>query len=262
MAELTVLGSSGAWPEAGRACSAFLVRDGGARIVLDLGYGVLPRLLALCPDGEVDAVVITHEHPDHCVDVSGLARVRHYHAAGRPRVPLYCTAGVLDVLRAAEPTIDPESVFDVHVVHGRDSWRVGEHVEITTVPVPHHVPAVGVRLSGPSATIAYTGDSGPADALVELGADADLFVMEATLTEPDPGEVPRLLTAGQAAELAERAGAATLMLTHFWPGADRETAVREARAVFSGDVLAAEEGHTLTLRRPVQPQSSLRLDGT
>ncbi|TLW93869.1 MBL fold metallo-hydrolase [Saccharomonospora piscinae] len=250
MGELTVLGSSGAWPEAGRACSGFLFRDGGTRIVLDLGYGTVSRLLEHCPDGAVDAVVITHEHPDHCADLSALARVRHYRAAGEPRVPLYCPPGVLDVLTAAEPTIDPSAVFDVCPLDGRATWRIGERIadriDALAVPVPHHVPAVGVRLHGPSATVAYTGDTGPSDVLTELGAGADLFVAEATLTDPEAPPA-RLLTAEQAAGAARAAGASRLLLTHFWPGADRADAVRRARAVFGGPVLAAHEGLVLTV---------------
>src|SRR5688500_14895674 len=65
MREVTVLGSCGAFPELGRACSGFAVDWDGYRLVLDLGYATLPRLLRHWPDGAVDAVVITHEHPDH-----------------------------------------------------------------------------------------------------------------------------------------------------------------------------------------------------
>ena len=78
-ARLVVLGSCGGWPEPGRACSGFVLEYAGARIVLDLGYGTLPRLLALlgssAADG-VDAVIVTHAHPDHMVDLHGLLRAR------------------------------------------------------------------------------------------------------------------------------------------------------------------------------------------
>ena len=74
---LTVLGSCGAYPEPGRACSGFAVEEAGYRVVLDLGYGTLPRLLEQWPDGP-HAVVITHEHPDHCADLHGLFRMQHY----------------------------------------------------------------------------------------------------------------------------------------------------------------------------------------
>jgi ribonuclease BN (tRNA processing enzyme) len=78
MRQVTVLGSCGAFPEPDRACSGFAVDWDGYRLALDLGYATLPRLLAHWPDGVLDAVAITHEHPDHCIDLHGLFRMRFY----------------------------------------------------------------------------------------------------------------------------------------------------------------------------------------
>jgi ribonuclease BN (tRNA processing enzyme) len=119
MRRLTVLGSCGAWPEAARACSGFLVEYDGFRLVLDLGYATLPRLLARCPAGEVDAVVVTHGHPDHCVDLQALFRVRYFGAGGAKRIPLYCPPGVVERISALEPSEDPRQVFELHPCPGR-----------------------------------------------------------------------------------------------------------------------------------------------
>ncbi|GAA3392743.1 hypothetical protein GCM10020369_55560 [Cryptosporangium minutisporangium] len=90
----TVLGGCGAFPEPGRACNGFLVQWDGYRLVLDLGYATLARLLTHCPDGAVDAVVLTHEHPDHCIDLHGLFRMHLYGDPGGRTIPLYCPPGV------------------------------------------------------------------------------------------------------------------------------------------------------------------------
>lgn len=243
MSQLVVLGSCGAWPEPDRAASGFLLEHGGFRLVLDLGYATLPRLLAHCPDGAVDAVVVTHEHVDHCVDVSGLFRVLYYAPQRSSLVPLYCTPGVLRRVGQLEPTDRLREVFDVHELPG--SYQVGPF-RLDGVPLPHHVPNCGIRLTAPGLTLA--GDTGPDPALAALGADADLFVMEATLQGEPPDEAPRyLMTAREAGRWASRANAARLLLTHFWPGADRSVSVAEARAEFSGEVLVAEEGRTVRL---------------
>ncbi|WAL65037.1 MBL fold metallo-hydrolase [Amycolatopsis cynarae] len=239
MTRVTVLGSCGAWPEPGRACSGFLVTCNGFRLILDLGYGTASRL-----DGDVDAVIVTHEHPDHCVDVSALGRLRQY-TEGAPKLPLYCPPGVLRVLEALEPRPHPATVFDPHDL--AEPATVGPF-RLESRLLPHHVPNYGVRLSAPGVTIAYTGDGGPSPELAELARDADLFIAEATLQDAPPDTEPRyLMTAGEAADWAARAGARRLLLTHFWPGSDREVPVRQARARFGGEVLAATEGLVLTL---------------
>lgn len=228
---LTVLGSCGAWPEPGRACSGYLLEHNGFRLVLDLGFGTASRL-----DSAVDAVLVTHEHPDHCVDVAALRRRHHF--TGEGTLPLYCPPGVLRVLEALEPQPHPATVFDVHDLAGTDT--VGPF-RLQTWPLPHHAPNFGVRLSAPGVTVAYTGDSGPTPALAELARDADLFVAEATFQEPPSG--PRYLsTAAEAGAAAAQANAKRLLLTHFWPGSDRSVSVAQARAEFDGEVLAAEEG--------------------
>lgn len=240
MRSLTVLGSCGAWPEPGRACAGFLLEYDGFRVVLDLGYAALPRLLEHCPRGEVDAVIVTHQHPDHCVDVSGLARVRYYEAPDEPAVALHCAPGVLDVLRALEPDPDPAEVFDVHDL--ATTTRIGPF-DVLTVELPHYKTNLGVRLTAPGVSVAYTGDSGPSPALRRLAEGTDLFISDATL-QGDASD-RYLMTAAEAAHGAR--GARRLVLTHFWPGSDRAVSVREAQAVFDGEVLAADEGLTVTL---------------
>jgi ribonuclease BN (tRNA processing enzyme) len=201
-----------------------------------MGHGTLPQLLKHCPDGVVDAVVITHEHSDHCVDLNGLLRVRYFSADRGERIPLLCTPGVLNRIDALEPNVSLMDVFDVRALPSRQ--RIGPFA-LESFPLPHHVPNVGVRLEAPGVTVAYTGDTGPDPALAELARDVDLFIAEATLQEPvDP---PHLSTAAEAGEWAARAGAHRLLLTHFWPGTDRATSVAQAREHFDGEVIAAEE---------------------
>lgn len=240
-----MLGGCGAFPEPGRACSGFALEWDGYRLVLDLGYATLPRLLALWPDGAVDAIVVTHEHPDHCVDLHGLFRMRHYGPARLPRLPLYCPAGVLDRLAGLEPDVDLLAVFDHHPLPG--DHRVGPF-ELTGLPLPHYVPNAGVRLRAGATVLAYTGDTGPDPLLADLGRDADLFVVEATDRDGETRRpVRNLMTAAEAGRWARAAGARRLLLTHFWPGNDRAVSVAAASETFGGEVLAAEEGLVVTL---------------
>jgi ribonuclease BN (tRNA processing enzyme) len=237
--KVTVLGSCGAWPEPGRACGGFLVEHDGFRLVLDLGFATLPRLLRYCPGGTVDAVVITHRHSDHCVDLNGLLRVRHHGERTLPRIPLLCPPDVAAVVDGLEPRPRLAELFDLHELPGRHA--VGPF-QVEGIELPHHVPNAGVRLTTPDHTVAYTGDTGPDPRLTELGADADLYIMEATLqVVPEPGEERHLLTAREAGEHAREAGARRLLLTHFWPGIDRDVSLRQAAEAFAGELLAADE---------------------
>ncbi|MFI6843175.1 MBL fold metallo-hydrolase [Kitasatospora sp. NBC_00085] len=245
MRRLTVLGTCGAWPEAGRGASGFLLEYDGFRLVLDLGYATLPRLLEHAPAGDVGAVVVTHEHPDHCADLSALCRARYFAQPRGPRLPLYCPPGVVRRVQAMEPTEDLREVFDVHDLPG--SHRVGPF-GLDAALLPHHVPHAGVRLAARGLTLAYSGDAGPGEALARLAAGADLFIAGATLqgTAPD-GDDPHLMSAATAGAWAARARAERLLLTHFWPGSDRDRSVAEARSTFAGEVLAADEGLVVTL---------------
>jgi ribonuclease BN (tRNA processing enzyme) len=240
MRRVTVLGSCGAFPEPGRACSGFAVDWDGYRLVLDLGYATLPRLLAHWPDGGADAVAITHEHPDHCIDLHGLFRMRFYGRPGRPRLPLYCPPGVLDRLAGLEPDVDLTSVFDWHPLPG--AYHAGPF-ELTGLSLPHFVPNAGIRLQAAEIAVAYSGDTGPDPLLAELGQDAELFIIEAT---DRAGETQRpvrnLMTSAEAGGWARQARARRLMLTHFWPGNNRAAAAAAAAAEFDGEVLVAEEG--------------------
>jgi ribonuclease BN (tRNA processing enzyme) len=250
---LVVLGSCGSWPEPGRACSGFVLEHGGARIVLDLGYGTLPRLLTLlgssAADG-IDAVIVTHAHPDHMLDLHGLLRARWFGRRGAPPIPLHAPEPVLARLTGLEDD-GPEVVrraFDWHPLPA-PSRAVGP-LRLESMLLPHYLPNAGVRLSAPGLTLAYTGDTGPDPALAELGRGADLFIADATDRWQRPGAAPASappgpslnLTAREAGEAAAAAGARRLLLTHFWPDNDRQASRAAAAAAFGGEILLADEG--------------------
>ncbi|TDV41432.1 MBL fold metallo-hydrolase [Actinophytocola oryzae] len=242
--KITVLGSCAAWPEPGRACAGFLVEHAGFRLVMDLGFGTLPRLLSLCPNGAVDAVLITHQHSDHCVDLNGLLRVRHYGERTFDPIPLLCPPGVASLVDGLEPAPRLAELFEVQELPG--TYKIGPF-EVTGMELPHHVPNVGVRLTTTRhRTIAYTGDTGPSPLLAELGRHADLYIMDATLQTQPEGE-RHVLSALEAGYWAREAEARRLLLTHFWPGNDRGVSLRQAASEFNGELLAAEEGLVVDL---------------
>lgn len=250
--QLVVLGSCGAWPEPGRACSGFVLEHDGFRIVLDLGYGTLSRLLDVVGSrtgAGIDAVVITHKHPDHMVDLHGLFRARWFGARGGAPIPLYAPDGVVQRLQGLEEEDQSAilEVFDWHELPGPEPYTVGPW-SLRSWWLPHFVPNAGVQMTAEGLSVAYTGDTGPDPRLRDLAKNVDLFIAEASDrgqqadTPPANAKERKHLSAQDAGQAAQAAGARRLLLTHFWPGNDRESSRSEAAEVFEGEILLAEEG--------------------
>jgi len=253
---LIVLGGCGGWPEGGRACSGFVLEHQGFRVVLDLGYGTLPRLLGLLgsPGGEgVDAVIVTHRHPDHMIDLHGLLRARRFSHPGAPAIPLYAPDGVMERVAGLEENggTPVGRVFDWYRLPAPPAM-VGPF-RLESMLLPHYVPNAGVRLTAAGLTVAYTGDTGPDPALATLGRHADLYIVDATSLDQQPaaagvaGGPPMLLSARGAGQAAHTAGADRLLLTHFWPGNNRRQSQAEAAEKFTGPVLTADEDLVIPL---------------
>ena len=251
-----VLGSCGAWPEAGRACSGYLLEHDDFRVVLDLGYGTLPRLLSILGSSVaegLDAVIVTHKHPDHMVDLHGLFRARWFGRRDAPALPLYAPPGVLEQVAGLEEddSFAVGKVFEWHRLPA-DVLDLGPF-RLHSVDLPHFVANVGIRLSSPTLTVAYTGDTGPCPALADLGRDADLYIVEATdrdqRADTPPGPVGQRmhLSGRDAGEAAVAARARRLLLTHFWPDNDREKTRAAAAAVFVDEIILADEGLEIAL---------------
>jgi ribonuclease BN (tRNA processing enzyme) len=237
---LTVLGGCGAWPEPGQACSGFLLEHDGFTLLIDAGYGTMPRL----PDPlALDAVFISHGHPDHCADLNPLLRARAM-TGGVPALPVYAPAGALDAVLALDRPGMLESAYELRPL--AEAYELGPFT-VRTRMLPHWVPNAGIRLTAGDRTLAYTGDCGPGPGVVDLAKGADLLIAEATHVGALPaGMPPYLSTAAQAGEQAAAAGAGRLLLTHLWPGTDRYDAVADAGA-FPGPVGVATGGAVVEL---------------
>ncbi|GAA4625409.1 MBL fold metallo-hydrolase [Actinoallomurus vinaceus] len=250
--KITVLGGCGAWPTAGAACSGFLVEHDGHRLLLDLGYATVPELLRHVTADQVDAVLISHGHPDHCADLNPLLRARALAAEPAPALPVYALPGALDAVLALDRPGMLDHALALREFSAGDRLSVGPFT-VDTRLLPHWVPNAGMRVAAGGRILAYTGDTGPSPDVVELARDADLLIADATYPEIVPPEDAAFLTsARQAARQAAGAGAARLMLTHLWPGTPPETAREAARKEFAGPITVAANdiGLSLSTSRP------------
>jgi ribonuclease BN (tRNA processing enzyme) len=239
---LTVLGGCGAWPAAGQACSGYLLEHDGFRLLIDPGYAIVPRLLERIDAADVDAVLVSHGHPDHCADLHPLLRARVLRQVPAPALPVHTLPGAVDRVLGLDGPGTLQGASAVVEFAAGDQFDVGPF-QVQTWQLPHWVPNAGVRLAAAGRVLAYTGDTGPSPALVELARGADLFLAEASYPKQVPaGAADYLSSAQRAGEDAARAGASRLLLTHLLPGTAPGLAEDAARAAFAGEVGVARGG--------------------
>jgi ribonuclease BN (tRNA processing enzyme) len=238
---LTVLGACGTYPSAGRACSGYLLEatsgDRRARVWVDTGSGTLANLLRHASLPELDAIWLSHLHVDHSSDLPVAYYALRYGDLdpATPPVPVYGPTGWAERIRAfaSQEAGAIEEAFEVHELHDRERVCLGP-LELTAMATAHSIETYGVRATAAGATIAYSADSGPCDALAELADGADLFLCESAWEQqPALGE-PIHMTPTLAGEWAARAAARRLVLTHLRPGSDLEAARERARAAAGG----------------------------
>jgi ribonuclease BN (tRNA processing enzyme) len=212
--KLTVVGSSPAWPNPGRAHSGYLLEHDGRRLLVDCGPGVLSRLREAEGWPVIEAIAITHTHLDHCGDlVAWLWGQLHVPAAKGAAAPvLWLPPGGHDDLRAMASRFD--EVFSVDEYADRTPFTAGGF-SVTPHAVSHYdQPTFGFRIEANGSVVAYSADTGPTRALTALAADADLFLCEATLDDAEAVGTRGHLTAGEAAAAALVANARRLLLVH------------------------------------------------
>ncbi len=248
---LTVVGCSGSYPGPESPASCYLLEaehdDGSGprtwRVVVDLGSGALGALQRYADPLAIDAVLISHLHADHCLDMCGYHVLRRYHPSGKqPLLPVHGPVGTADRLARGydlEPDPGMREEFDFHV------WDAPVQVgpfHVVPIPVDHPVEAFGMRISVGDVTLGYSGDTGPCAGLDSVAEGVDLFLAEASFRTGDPNPPHLHLTGTDCGEAAARGQVGRLVLTHVPPWFDPAVALAEATAVFDGAIELATAG--------------------
>ena len=243
----TVLGGSGGFPAAGGACSGYLIEHEGFRLLVDPGYAIVPRLLEIVPAERIDAVLVSHGHPDHVADLNPLLRARALRDHPAPRLPTYALPDALGPVLALDQIRALKGTCDVHEFEAGEAFPIGPF-DIVSRPLPHSIPNAGLRISAGAHSITYTGDAAPTDDLVELADGTSLLLAEATYVESVPsGNVGALNSALEVGRQADRAKAGRLILTHLMPGTDREASRAAAARAYAGPIDVAVVGLAVDL---------------
>lgn len=255
--KLTIIGCSGSFAGPTSPASSYLVQaehEGRTwNLVLDMGPGSLGVLQKYIELDAIDAIVISHLHPDHCLDLTGLFVVTKYHPTRGPlpSVPVYgpqdtgarmSRANGVTLSEAADPH-GMDSEFDFRTVRSGRTFTVGPFT-ITPHRVNHPVEAFGFRVEADGKVLTYTGDTDATPALLPLMADADLVLADAAFCEVRDTVRDIHLTGKRAAEAALAAGGVKrLMLTHIPSWNDPQECRAQAAELWPGEVeLAAPEG--------------------
>jgi ribonuclease BN (tRNA processing enzyme) len=235
--ELIVLGASGTYPTRHHACSGYLLREEGFTLWMDAGNGTLAHLQEHVAIDDLDAVYISHTHPDHCADLYPF----YYRMliSGR-RVPFYTPPGARERLATLSGSPDRFAELPIwHELGPGDTTQIGPF-SVRTWEARHSVPTNIARVTAGGRTLTYSGDTAPCDALVEAAEDADLFLCEASWLEPQP-EGPIHSTAEQTGLAGNAARAERLMLTPIWPHLDLAAVRGQASDAYGAAVELAIE---------------------
>jgi len=252
-----VLGCSGSGPGPHSPSSGYLVRAGGRALVCDLGNGTLGALHRYVDPFDLDALLLSHLHPDHCADVASLVVYRRYHPAppyppaGR-RLPVYGPEEVADRLTAQYGASAAErhgedltDVLDFRVVaDGTDIEVAG--CRVLTRRTVHPCESYATRIEHGGRSLVYSGDTGACESLIELARGADVLLCEATWPRLGPhGEAQPEgihLSGQEAGEHAAAAGVGRLLLTHIPVWYDSAVLLAEAKSAYDGPVELVSAG--------------------
>jgi len=245
---LRVLGAAGAAPLDG-ACSAYVVHGERGTVLLDCGPGALERVWRGGLLRAIDAIVLSHMHTDHVLDLVVYAGPVTRQLLDGRRPVLHVPEGgteVLDAIDAAfarqqrRPTRF-EATFDVSEYGAAETIVVGD-LRLTFAPTAHREPCFAARVEEGGSALVYGADGSPSQELEELARGADVLILEATyLDDAAAAAGYGHMTAVQAGELAARAGVRRLVLAHLLPG-PRDALVAAAARAFGGPIDVASEG--------------------
>lgn len=249
---LTVLGRSPASPNPGEACAGYLVESDGSRVLVDIGPGVVAQLLRRHHPDELDAVVVSHMHADHMLDLVTLRYVYPWRARSpeqrlRVVLPPGSADQVLALARGVGNARHFEAAFRLSEHDGSSPIACG-NLSLTPVETIHYIPCWGFRIEAGDRRLAYTADTAPCGGLTDLADDADLLLSEATLRSLDedaePPEQRGHLLPAEAGEAARDGGSRRLMLTHLPVNDDGAWARGPATEAFGSEVEIAEPSRT------------------
>ncbi|MEA5003935.1 MAG: MBL fold metallo-hydrolase [Christensenella sp.] len=232
--QLTILGKYGPYPKAGGATTSCLVECCGKKILLDAGSGSLSRVQEYCSLDDLDMVLLTHLHSDHCADMFVLR-----YAPLKNTLPIYLPATPAhehDTLAACEK-FEPADITEALTLEFPDT-----DLQISFCKTLHPVECYAVKFCSEGKTFVFSGDSRYSEHLTDFCRNADVVMLDSGFLKDDkPKKILPHMTVIEAAQTAKTAGAGKLLLTHINPAYDEAELLCEACEVFQNTTIVQEK---------------------
>ena len=255
-----VLGKSPSWQDAGGACSGYLIEEGDTSLLLDCGNGAFSKLRLYRDYVDIEAVLISHLHADHFLDLIPYSYALTYAPRQQPvpvggypgtdnpaRPRLIAPRGAVELFRRVVGAWGNEDLIEN--AFAIEEYDAGSEIEVGSlrahfIEVPHFTTtyAIDMRSTNGAGRFTYSADCRPDEGLVEIARGTDLFLVEATLPRPERTGIRGHLTPAEAGDHARRAGARRVVLTHISDELDEEWAREEGSRAFGSPVEVAHEG--------------------
>lgn len=252
---LTILGSSCSIPRPGRACSAYLIEDDGRFVLLDFGTGAFSNLRQYIAPDALEAIVISHMHTDHFLDLIPLRYALRYGSRSREnRIPLHLPPGGIDMLERLGESLSRESGDFFHDVYEMQEYDPESVLQIGSSKLrfaltTHFIDAYAIRYTSGDASIVYSADTAYDEKVRELAGGANLFLSEATLGAHgiESGPVKGHICAAEAGQLAQLANVRSLVLTHYGTECNVTELELAARSTYRGEIIVADDHQRITI---------------
>ena len=233
--KVTVLGCSGSYANAGGACTGFLVQSPQANVWLDAGPGTLANLQDHICLSDLTAIVLSHEHADHWLELPVVYNAIRHYVLCEP-IPVFGTMGTFSLAR--KMCEDIEESFRCNVISNKSSTVIADQ-EWRWSRTDHYVETLASRVEVEDSSMVFSADTGPEWDITQLGSGIDLLIAESTFLSHREKEKILHLSARQAGMMAQHADVSHLVLSHLAPGEEPSRHLQEAGEVFAGEISLA-----------------------
>jgi ribonuclease BN (tRNA processing enzyme) len=235
--DVVVLGGSGTFPAPGASCSGYLFRSATTNLWVDTGPGTFANLQRHIDPAEVNAILLSHLHLDHCTDFFPYTYWKRFGPGkAAPPMDVYAPPGapeLLGHLAGGDPT------FEGHVNFKEIAATLIETIgdfELRFCRTRHPVETYAIRALTNAQTVVYTGDTGPSRPVTDFAWGANLLIAEASFQQASKATADLHMSAGEAGQMAAQAQVTQLALTHLVPGLDPKVSVEQARLEYRGEI--------------------------